>query len=254
MKALEDIINNKFEEIKLKNVRRYADKNDTNKSIKFLDSQIRHIIDVYIKKMDKNNNSWLIAKKPLGNYSCASCDSFLGDIKNSQSYLPWNKYPQRDLDKNYRIGNGFSHMLNMLNVDLKQLNENSLEINDEKEKISEDNEEKKIRNRINKSLSQSNINSRSVVKILNSCHLHKHKDNSLPKIFDSKTEDILGQNNTEHNKEILNIKDNNSGGQNGEENIKDVNEQPKITKIYKKTKQAPSIYIKKERPFSQNLD
>ena len=62
MKAYEEILNNKLEELKIYSIRRFADKIDNNRNIKFLDSQIRHIIDVYIKKMSKPE-SWLIAKK-----------------------------------------------------------------------------------------------------------------------------------------------------------------------------------------------
>ena len=117
MKVFEELINNKLEELKLFTLRKLADKIETSRNIKYLDSQIRHIIDVYIKKENKND-SWLIAKKPLGGFSCASCESYLGELKNTKEFTPWSKYPNRD-DKNYRYGSGFSRMLNMLNLDFK---------------------------------------------------------------------------------------------------------------------------------------
>ena len=55
--------------------------------MRFLDTQIKHIIDVYIKRLDKNDSSWLIAKKPLGGFSCASCKSYLGELKNRDTYF-----------------------------------------------------------------------------------------------------------------------------------------------------------------------
>ena len=55
MKIFEQLINNKLEELKLYSIRKLADKAETNRNIKYLDSQIRHIIEVYIKKQ-KNRN------------------------------------------------------------------------------------------------------------------------------------------------------------------------------------------------------
>ena len=104
--------------------KRYADKIDTSKSIKYLDTQIKHIIEVYIKKMDKGE-SWLLAKKPIGGFTCASCEAYIGELKDKDEYLAWNKYPMREpQDKGYRIGNGFSRMLNMLNLDVRGSYEN----------------------------------------------------------------------------------------------------------------------------------
>ena len=118
LKLFEQIIKNKLEELKLYSLRKLADKIETNRNIRYLDSQIRHIIDFYIKKSDKSE-SWLLAKKPLGGFSCASCESYIGDLKNNaKEFTPWSKYPSRE-DKNYRYGSGFSRMLNMLNIDFK---------------------------------------------------------------------------------------------------------------------------------------
>ena len=55
MKIFEQLINNKLEELKLYSIRKLTDKAETNRNIKHLDSQIRHIIEVYIKKQ-KNRN------------------------------------------------------------------------------------------------------------------------------------------------------------------------------------------------------
>lgn len=124
LKNLEGVLNGKIDEIKLLSSKRYADKIDTSKSIKYLDTQIKHIIEVYIKKMDKGE-SWLLAKKPIGGFTCASCEAYIGELKDKDEYLAWNKYPMREpQDKGYRIGNGFSRMLNMLNLDVRGSYEN----------------------------------------------------------------------------------------------------------------------------------
>jgi hypothetical protein len=107
----------RIEELKITANKKYADKNETGKNIKYLDSQIKHITEVYIKKMDKGDN-WLLASKPFGGYKCASCESYLGDLSDKTQHLPWNKIPVRDpSERLYRVGNGFSRMLQMLNID-----------------------------------------------------------------------------------------------------------------------------------------
>ena len=116
LKALEDDFLTKLEELRLACSKKFADKLETSKNIKYLDSQIKNIINVYIKKMEKGDN-WLLAKKPLGNL-CASCESYIGELKDNSNYVPWNKYPMRDPnDKLYRMGNGFSKMLQMIQID-----------------------------------------------------------------------------------------------------------------------------------------
>ena len=119
LKNLEEVLISKIDELRILCLKRFADKTETSKSIKYLDTQIKHIIEVYIKKQDKGDN-WLIAKKPIGGYTCASCEAYIGDLKDREDYLAWNKYPMREpQDKAYRIGNGFSRMLNMLNIEVK---------------------------------------------------------------------------------------------------------------------------------------
>jgi hypothetical protein len=117
LKTLEDYLSAKIEEMRINTHRKYADKNETSKNIKYLDSQIKHITEVYIKKMEKGDN-WLIASKPMGGFKCASCESYLGDLNENNQHLPWNKIPNRDpSERLYRVGNGFSRMLQMLNID-----------------------------------------------------------------------------------------------------------------------------------------
>ena len=117
LKALEDDLLAKLEELRIACSRKFADKLETTKNIKYLDQQIKHITQVYIKKMEKGDN-WLLAKKPLNGNLCASCESYIGELKDNNTYVPWNKYPMRDPnDKLYRLGNGFSKMLQMIQVD-----------------------------------------------------------------------------------------------------------------------------------------
>ena len=111
------VIKNIIDELKLSISRKYAEKSETNKTFKFLETQLKTVMDSASKKMDGSDN-WLLAKKPLNSYLCASCESVLkGELEQRSEYIPWNKYPTRE-DKTYRMGHGFSRMLQMVNDDI----------------------------------------------------------------------------------------------------------------------------------------
>ena len=148
LRNLEEVLKALLEEYKLLAQRRFADKIDTQKNLKLLDTQIKHFINEYIEKNEKGDN-WMLASKPVGGYKCASCERYLGELTNKFEYLPWNKYPNRDyVDKPYRMGNGFSKMLQKLSLDVKKdsdnnnVNVNNITIddveNDEKRMTSEE--------------------------------------------------------------------------------------------------------------------
>ena len=65
----------------------------------------------------------LISKKITGGYSCASCESFLGDLKGDKKYIHWKKMPyplrERELSNDgfLKIGNGYSRLLQMIDFD-----------------------------------------------------------------------------------------------------------------------------------------
>ena len=168
-KALEEDFDAKLEDIKLTLSKKFADRIETNKNIKFLDQQIKNIVQIYIKKNEKDSNNWLLAKKPLNSNLCASCDSYIGDLKESSNFVPWNKYPNREGEKLYRLGNGFSKMLQLVHVDEndKKGGMNQMEINNTQ--YSEDNNKNfekglpRIKNNFNQTKSyfytNANINS-----------------------------------------------------------------------------------------------
>ena len=117
LKTLEEDLEAKLEDLSLTFNKKFSERTETNKNFKFLDQQIKNLFQFYIKKNEKDSNNWLIAKKPLNSNLCASCDAYIGDLKENSNYVPWNKYPNREGEKLYRLGNGFSKMLQMINVD-----------------------------------------------------------------------------------------------------------------------------------------
>lgn len=102
----------KIEELKVSNLKKFADKQETSKNFKYLDLSIKQINEVNQKRLEKGEN-WLIAKKPFGGNSCASCEAFIGDLNENKDYIPWNKLKDSN-DKLYRLGNGFSKMLQVV--------------------------------------------------------------------------------------------------------------------------------------------
>ena len=183
LRNFELLLNNKLEELKLMSGKKFADKIDTGKTLKYLDSQIKYLSEIYSKKNDRSDN-WLIAKKPIGGHACASCESYLGDLKENDDYIPWNKYPQRERDKNYRVGNGFSRMLNMLNLDVKNtfegIKENSYDSDNEHLNFDK---KRLMTSPVNNSITTHNNNSKNASHNYNrSTFNNSGQQNVLPKI------------------------------------------------------------------------
>ncbi len=69
----------------------------------------------------------MLSKKPLGGNHCASCEAYLGDLHEDNTFIPWNQYPTRDNhDRDHKVnysfitiqlGKGFSKMVQMINLD-----------------------------------------------------------------------------------------------------------------------------------------
>ena len=124
-----------LDELRINSNKKYAEKYETIKNIKFLETQIKTINDQYVKKAEGQDN-WLLAKKPMSNYLCASCESVIrGELDKRSEYIPWNKYPNRE-EKYTRMGHGFSHMLQLVNDDIRKNVDNKEKIR-EKEKSNE---------------------------------------------------------------------------------------------------------------------
>ena len=210
LKALEDAMLSKMEDLKISFAKRFADKNEVNRVTKYLDQQIKNIIQIYIKKIEKGDN-WLLSKKPITNNLCASCESYIGDLKDSNNnniYIPWNKYPVKDPnDKLYRMGNGYSKMLQMIQID--------------------ESEKKMNPNHMTKTEFFSGIDmsefSAKKTNTINS--MNKTLQKSLPKLKRKKMKKKFNTTDTENNN--INANDDSDDGE----------DDPKITKIFRVNKE-----------------
>ena len=115
------VLNEKIEELARACNLKFADKNECLKNFKHIEEQLKKILFILQKRNEPNsegNENWLIAKKPINGYSCAACESFIGELNNDvKKYVPWNRLPIKDSGDNYRMGIGYSKMLQMINFD-----------------------------------------------------------------------------------------------------------------------------------------
>ena len=206
MKALEEDFDAKLEDMKLTLSKKFADRVESNKNFKFLDQQLKNIVQIYIKKNEKESSNWLIAKKPLNSNLCASCDSYIGDLKENSNFVPWNKYPNREGEKLYRLGNGFSKMLQLVHMDENDKKDIGVIHNENNTQYTDANKDEN----------------------------NKIFDKGLPKIKNNfnQTKSYFYTNANINN---LNPEDDESN--NKKQNKKEKDEQPKITKIYRMIKE-----------------
>ena len=94
----------------------FAKKKEILKSIKLIEAKIKlYIKNLEEEKEKEKNDGVILASKPVGGYKCASCEAYIGELKETESYLPWNKYHLSE--KPYNYGNRFSRILQGLNIE-----------------------------------------------------------------------------------------------------------------------------------------
>ena len=110
LRALEELLKNKIKELSDEFLKKFADKIETKRALKYLEKLIR---DNETIKVIPEGNDAMLARKPLGGWSCASCQKELERLMGKIApYQPWNKMPYRDpADRIARAGPGFSRML-----------------------------------------------------------------------------------------------------------------------------------------------
>ena len=120
LNELRDFLTNKLEELVNEFDKNFSSKPETLKYLKYLEEQIKNLFLISKTKPESHDSdNWLLATKPIRGFSCAACESYIGDLKNEkEKFIHWNKLPTRESgDKLYRMGNGFSKMLGMINFD-----------------------------------------------------------------------------------------------------------------------------------------
>ena len=246
LEDLKNLILAKLEELALACNKKFADRNETANNLKYLEDQIRKLFELLSSsKKDTFNeaDNWLLAKKPISGYSCAACESVIGNLRDdANKFIPWNKLPLRDPgDKLYRMGNGFSKMLQMLNFD--SYGNVSLNPNIINEANFYNNVNINNNNNINNSINNSGQNNNNNTLLSNQkgkTDIKKRVQSANPKIKLNFQENKL-KNKNAGNKEINDAT--NANGKTKDDLLPDIydmsgtqnSEGPKITKIMKKT-------------------
>ena len=148
LSELREFLTNKLEEIINESTKKFSDKEDTSKFLKYLEDQIKNLYISLKSKTDSHlPENWLLATKPITGFSCAACESYIGDLKSEkEKFIAWNKLPTKEGgEKLYRMGNGFSKMLSMLNVD----NTGNVYLNQNAESYNVENDDSKTESKRN---------------------------------------------------------------------------------------------------------
>ena len=227
LRSMEQCIMNLIEELKNEFMRKYMEKSEITKNLKILEIQIKNIYESSPNLLHaKEGDNWLLAKKPMNNYLCASCESYIGDLKNKNIYLPWNKIPPHE-SKKYRMGNGFSRMLQLVNMDLmknaEKINDNlTIKIDDKKT----NQDFLKQLPRIGSQISVRHLNHpNSTFSLLNNENMENRLNNSADGL-----ENLEGVNNNYNSNQEMEAQEKNVLKNNERENS------PKVVKIIKKPK------------------
>ena len=113
---------NILKEFKIFVQKKYLDKNEINKAFKALEVQIKYLTE----EKKKDSESWLLGKRSIQCFNCASCEKNINNENyTTADYLAWKKYPKGE--KIHRMGQGFSHMLEMMSDDFaKNIDKNEI--------------------------------------------------------------------------------------------------------------------------------
>ena len=185
------LILQKIEELFMQQNKKF---NHNSSIIQILQDQFKKLLELLSRK-EEEKESLLIRGKPISGYSCASCETYIGDLKNDPNnrYVHWNKFPEKNYkdEQFYKVHNGYSRLLQMINFDSNgKMTLNPFSNNDNNNSISSKN--KNNINRSNEPLNKSLSRGRSV------CSVRTKRENSKEKY---RTIDTTKQTNEDKNTE-----------------------------------------------------
>ena len=135
IKNIEHYTLNMIQEFKINAIKKFMDKKEGNKSLRLLGLQIKNINEY----LNINNSNVSFDKLYSNNiqYSnfCPSCETKISNqINNLSKENASNRSKEKQENQNYRMGQGFSHMLKLLNVDImrsaEKINDLNIKIED----------------------------------------------------------------------------------------------------------------------------
>ena len=226
IKNIEHYTLNMVQEFKVNAVKKFMDKKEGNKSMKLLGLQIKNINEfLNINNASKSNISSdrILVNNIQNNNFCPSCESKISNqgIGYNREYIS-SRSQDKNESQNYRMGQGFSHLLKLINCDLMRSAE-------------------KINNDLNIKIDD---NAKSNNEIINGSAL---ENKSLPKLNSQKSFCLLNAEVKSSELDSSNI--NNISGHYHESNLKNL-KQNTIDKLMTK---KPDIKNKIFRNIQKNL-
>lgn len=116
LEELKDFLLGKIDEL-ARSLKQFADKSETKKALKNIEKQLKNLYDLVMSKLrNDDEDDAMLSKKPLGGFSCASCEKNLINLYGKPAeHYSWNKFPLRDpAERIARVGQGFSRMLSSM--------------------------------------------------------------------------------------------------------------------------------------------
>ena len=119
LESFQTLIHQKIEELFLIQNKKYS---HNSTILQILQDQFKKLLELLSQREDQESGNWLITKKPMSGYSCASCDTYIGELKNDQNkFVNWKKMPLKEKEikdeQFFKVGNGYSRLLQMINFD-----------------------------------------------------------------------------------------------------------------------------------------
>ena len=114
---LEKLLMDKLNDVVHGLTKQLADKAETKKNLKMLEKQLKNLLDVFMQKQSNpDEDNAMFSKKPLGGFSCASCEKNIVNLQQKPpEFYNWNRFPVRDPSERIaRVGQGFSRMLSSM--------------------------------------------------------------------------------------------------------------------------------------------
>ena len=117
---LEEEINEKINDLTNEVNKKFLEKSEMNKIVKNTELKLKLLENQQSNRDNKDSESWILAKQPIGCFNCASCEANIRNVSPSNEFLSWNKYPQAE--RQYNMGQGFSRLLQKLNGNINNTN------------------------------------------------------------------------------------------------------------------------------------
>ena len=119
LQEIEDRILGRLQDLFNEFFGKYSDREETNRSLKNFEKNIKNFVEKSAMNSPRREeeDTAMLAKKPMGGWSCASCEKDLVNISGrAPGYQAWSRLPFRAPgDRIAKVGQGFSKMLALVN-------------------------------------------------------------------------------------------------------------------------------------------